>query len=130
MLEKLFLNKLLDKIKGLRHVYVMLLIIISFVIFNAADMGEAMSYIGAMFGFGDDPAFSAEWLYYLRSYAVVIVVAIVGATPLPKMLAQKVSAKFEKLANVVEPVVLVGLMVVMTAYLVDGSFNPFLYFRF
>ncbi len=84
VLEKLFLNKLLDKIKGLRHVYVMLLIIISFVIFNAADMGEAMSYIGAMFGFGDVPAFSAEWLYYLRSYAVVIVVAIVGATPLPK----------------------------------------------
>ncbi len=130
VLEKLWLKKYLDKSKVLRHVYVMLLVIISFVIFNATDMGEAARYIAAMFGFGNVPAFSAEWLYYLRSYAVVIVVGIIGATPLPKMLAGKICAKYEKVTNVIEPVVLVGLMIVMTAYLVDGSFNPFLYFRF
>ena len=130
VLEKLWLKNVLDKSKILRHVYVMLLIIVSFVIFNATDMGEAARYIAAMFGFGNIPAFSAEWLYYLRSYAVVIVVGIIGATPLPKMLAGKICAKYEKITNVIEPVVLVGLMVVMTAYLVDGSFNPFLYFRF
>lgn len=130
VLEKLWLKNVLDKSKILRHVYVMLLIIVSFVIFNATNMGEAARYIAAMFGFGNIPAFSAEWLYYLRSYAVVIVVGIIGATPLPKMLAGKICAKYEKITNVIEPVVLVGLMVVMTAYLVDGSFNPFLYFRF
>ncbi len=130
VLEKLWLKKYLDKSKILRHVYVMLLIIISFVIFNATDMGEAARYIAAMFGLGNVPAFSAEWLYYLRSYAVVIAVAIIGSTPLPKVLANKICAKYEKVTNVIEPVVLVGLMVVMTAYLVDGSFNPFLYFRF
>lgn len=130
VLEKLWLKKYLDKSKVLRHVYVMLLVIISFVIFNATDMGEAARYIAAMFGFGNVPAFSAEWLYYLRSYAVVIAVGIIGATPLPKMLAGKICAKYEKVTNVIEPVVLVGLMIVMTAYLVDGSFNPFLYFRF
>ena len=130
VLEKLWLKKYLDKSKVLRHVYVMLLVVISFVIFNATDMGEAARYIAAMFGLGNVPAFSAEWLYYLRSYAVVIVVAIIGATPLPKVLANKICAKYEKVTNVIEPVVLVGLMVVMTAYLVDGSFNPFLYFRF
>lgn len=130
VLEKLWLKKYLDKSKVLRHVYVMLLVVISFVIFNATDMGEAARYIAAMFGFGNVPAFSAEWLYYLRSYAVVIAVGIIGATPLPKMLAGKICAKYEKVTNVIEPVVLVGLMIVMTAYLVDGSFNPFLYFRF
>ncbi|MBP3695931.1 MAG: MBOAT family protein [Clostridia bacterium] len=130
VLEKLWLKKYLDKSKVLRHVYVMLLVIISFVIFNATDMGEAARYIAAMFGFGNVPAFSAEWLYYLRSYAVVIAAGIIGATPLPKMLAGKICAKYEKVTNVIEPVVLVGLMIVMTAYLVDGSFNPFLYFRF
>lgn len=130
VLEKLWLKKYLDKSKVFSHIYVMLLVIISFVIFNAADMGEAIRYIGGMFGFGGVPAYSAEWVYYLRSYAVVIVLAIIGATPLPKKIAAKFSEKSEKLFNVVEPVVLVGLLIVMTAYLVDGSFNPFLYFRF
>lgn len=130
VLEKLWLKKYLDKSKVFSHIYVMLLVIISFVIFNAADMGEAIRYIGGMFGFGGVPAYSAEWVYYLRSYAVVIVLAIIGATPLPKKIAAKFSEKSEKLFNIAEPVVLVGLLIVMTAYLVDGSFNPFLYFRF
>ena len=130
LLEKLWLMKYLKKSKVLRHVYVMLLVVISFVIFNATDMGEAARYIASMFGFGNLPAFSAEWLYYLRSYAVVIILAIIGATPLPKRIAAKLSEKNEKLFNIAEPVVLIGMMLVITAYLVDGSFEAFLYFRF
>ncbi len=130
VLEKLWLKKSLDKSKVLSRIYVLILVIISFVIFNAADMGEAVQYIAAMFGFGKVPLFSAEWLYYLRSYAVVIAVAVIGSTPLPKKIISKLSEKYEKIFNIAEPVVLVGLMLVMTAYLVDGSFNPFLYFRF
>ena len=130
VLEKLWLKKYLDRSKVLRHIYVMFLVIISFVIFNAADMGEAMRYIAAMFGAGDVPAVSAELFYYLRSYAVVIAIAVIGSTPFPKKLVSKISEKHEKLFNIIEPIVLIGLMVVMTAYLVDGSFNPFLYFRF
>ena len=130
ILEKLWLKKYLDKSKILRHIYVMLLVIISFVIFNATDMSEAASYIASMFGFGNIPVFSAEWLYYLRSYAVVIILAIIGATPLPKRLVAKLSEKNEKLFNIIEPVVLIGMMLVVTAYLVDGSFEAFLYFRF
>ena len=130
LLEKLWLMKYLEKSKVLRHAYVMLLVVISFVIFNATDMGEAARYIASMFGFGNVPVFSAEWLYYLRSYAVVIILAIIGATPLPKRIAAKLSAKNEKLFNIAEPVVLIGMMLVVTAYLVDGSFEAFLYFRF
>ena len=130
VLEKLWLKKYLDRSKVLRHIYVMFLVIISFVIFNAADLGEAMRYIAAMFGAGDVPAVSAELFYYLRSYAVVIAIAVIGSTPFPKKLVSKISEKHEKLFNIIEPIVLIGLMVVMTAYLVDGSFNPFLYFRF
>ncbi|MBQ9850678.1 MAG: MBOAT family protein [Clostridia bacterium] len=130
VLEKLWLKKYLDRSKVLRHIYVMFLVIISFVIFNAADMGEAMRYIAAMFGAGDVPAVSAELFYYLRSYAVVIAIAVIGSTPFPKKLVSKISEKHEKLFNIIEPIVIIGLMVVMTAYLVDGSFNPFLYFRF
>ena len=110
----------------------MFFVIISFVIFNAADMKEAIAYIGGMFGAGGIPFASDEWLYYLRSYGVVLIVAIIGATPLVKKLVLSIKKKVvgEKIINVAEPIVLVVLMLVMTAYLVDGSFSPFLYFRF
>ncbi len=125
VVEKLVILKFLNKSKVLSHIYLLFFVLISFVIFNASSMGEAVSYIGSMFGAGDVPLLSTETLYYLRSYALVFVIAAVGSTPLPKMLAEK--AKF---ARFLEPVVLLILLVVCTAYLVDGSFNPFLYFRF
>ena len=125
IVEKFFILKYLNKSKILSHIYLLFFVIISFVIFNAASMSEAFAYIGSMFGAGDIPFSSAETLYYLRSYIVVIIIGIIGATPLPKTLANK--AKFTKFA---EPVVLLLLLAVCTAYLVDGSFNPFLYFRF
>ena len=95
-------------------------------IFNAANLGEALSYIGGMFGFGNITFLSAETVYYLRSYAVLFVAAIVGSTPVPKELAGKLPNK----VKLVEPVVWIAMLLVVTAYLVDGSFNPFLYFRF
>ena len=132
MVEKLFLHRYLEKTKVLRHVYVLFFVILSFVIFNAADMKQAFSDLGAMFGAGGLPLWSAEWSYYLRSYAVILVLAIVGATPLPQKLLATVrrSRPGEVLLRIVEPVFLAVLLLVMTAYLVDGSFNPFLYFRF
>lgn len=132
IIEKLWLLKPLKKSKVLNHIYVMFFVIISFVIFNAADMKEAFSYIGGMFGAGGIPFISEEWLYYLRSYGVVLIVAIIGATPLVKKLVLSVKKKStgEKIMNIAEPIMLVALLLVITAYLVDGSFNPFLYFRF
>ena len=125
IIEKVFILKYLNKSKVLSHVYLLFFVLISFVIFNAASMNEAFGYIGSMFGFGGVSFSSVETIYYLRSYIVVFLVAIVGATPVPKILANKV-----KFTKYVEPVALVVLLVLCTAYLVDGSFNPFLYFRF
>ena len=130
VLEKLWLKKWLDKLVGVRHIYVLFFILISFVIFNAADMGEAMRYIGSMLGFGGVPMVSAEFFYYLRSYGVILLVAAIGSTPIIKAGVNKLASKLPKLINTVEPIVLVVLTLLITAYLVDGSFNPFLYFRF
>jgi len=132
IVEKLWLLKRLEKAKVWNHIYVLLVIAISFVIFNAADMKEAFSYIGGMFGAGGIPISSGEFVYYLKSYSVTLVLAIIGATPLVKNMINRLMERnvAEKILNVLEPIVLVGLLVVMTAYLVDGSFNPFLYFRF
>ncbi len=132
VVEKFWLLERIKKLKVLNHIYVLVLVAISFVIFNAADMREAFTYIGGMFGIGTNSFVTAEWIYYMRSYGVILVTAIVGATPLPKTIAAKLEEnKYGQMVlTIVEPLVLVGLMLVMTAYLVDGSFNPFLYFRF
>ena len=132
VLEKLFLLDLLKKTRVIKRIYIALAVLISFVIFNATDMREAFEYIGGMFGAGNLPLINAEMLYYLRSYAVVLVLAAIGSTPLVKNSALKLAenSRTGKVLKVLEPVVVVLLMVVMTAYLVDGSFNPFLYFRF
>ena len=118
----------LQKLPGaLRHGYVLFCVVISFVIFNAADLAQAGQDLAGMFGLGGLPLATAETLYYLRSYAVIFLLGFVGATPFPKALAARLP---DKLSAVLEPAALTGLLLVCTAYLVDGSFNPFLYFRF
>ena len=112
----------------LRHVYVLLLIIISFVIFNAESLAQAGQDIAGMFGFGNLPLLSAESLYYLKSYAPLLVVGAIGATPLVRNTALRLS-RYEW-AWALQTAIALALLLICTAYLVDGSFNPFLYFRF
>ena len=83
-----------------------------------------------MFGLGGLPAVSDEGLYLLRSNAVLLLVSAVGATPLPKMLAQKLNDYSTNAAAALRALGLCMLLLVCTAFLVDGSYNPFLYFRF
>ncbi len=130
--EKLLLAKWLKKSQVIGRVYVLFVVMISFIIFNAVDMKEAFSDIGGLFGAGGAPLVSAEAVYYLRSYLVIFVLAIIGATPVPKSIVIRINEKRAgKVAlAVAEPVLLLLALVVMSAYLVDGSFNPFLYFRF
>jgi alginate O-acetyltransferase complex protein AlgI len=130
--EKLFSLKLLEKTKVIKRIYIALAVLISFVIFNATDMAEAIRYIGGMFGAGGIPLINAEMLYYLKSYAVVLVLALIGSTPFVKNAVNRFAEKkaIGTVIKVAEPLVIAVLMIVMTAYLVDGSFNPFLYFRF
>lgn len=125
VIEKVFLLKHLERSKVWSRVYILFLVMISFIIFNAADMKEALQYIGGLFGAGGIPAVTAETMYYLRSYAVIFITAVIGATPALKYLAKKTKA-----VSYAEPVLLVIGLLLCTAYLVDGSFNPFLYFRF
>lgn len=132
ILEKLWLKRPLEKTHVLKHVYVLLLAAVSFVIFDAAGARDALTSVGAMFGAGSLPLTDSVSVYYLRSFAVMMIVAMIGATPLPSLAARKLSASRagEKILAVAEPICLVALLAVCTAFLVDGSFNAFLYFRF
>lgn len=130
--EKLWLLKPLKNSRILNHVYTMFFVVIGFVLFDAESVGAAFSALGAMLGFGGLPTVSPEAVYTLKSYAVVLIVAVIGATPLMKKLFERIgkSKAGSAVLTVAEPLGIVLLLTVCTAYLVDGSFNPFLYFRF
>ena len=130
--EKLLYKRQLERTHVVKHVYVLLLVTLSFVMFNAGSVKEAFSQLGAMFGAGGLPLVSAESLYYAKSYAVTFLIAVIGATPLCKNVVSKLAetARGAQVLAILQPVWLVLLLAACTAFLVDGSFNPFLYFRF
>ena len=132
VIEKLWLLEFLKKHNVLGRIYVLFVVMISFIIFNAPTMSQAWVDIISLFGAGNLPLVTVDTLYYLRSYALIFVIAFIGATPLMKIIINKINGTVvgNKILNVAEPVVLASLLIVMTAFLVDGSFNPFLYFRF
>ena len=132
ILEKGFLLKPLQRLPVLSHLYTLLLVAVSFVIFDSAGLSEAAAHLSRMFGAGGVPLATGEALYYLGSYAVTFIIAIIGATPYPTRWMNRLSEgpKTGRVLAVAAPVALMALLAVVTAYLVDGSFNPFLYFRF
>ena len=132
LIEKLWLLPVLEKRRVFAHVYTLFFVTLGFVLFDADSAAQAVSRIGAMLGAGGLPLVSAQAVYYLRSYAPLLLLGIVFATPLPK---RAVSALRERhgaapALDVLEPPLLLAVLALCTAFLVDGSFNPFLYFRF
>ena len=132
----LMAEKWIPRLKALpaavRHGYVLLVIVLSFVLFNAQSLSQAAMDFAGLFGGAGLPFSSAETLYYLRSFGPLLVIGALGATPLPKMLWQRLSAGRSggRVLAAAQSVLLALLLLVCTAYLVDGSYNPFLYFRF
>lgn len=132
IIEKLVLLPILQKAHIWNHIYVLLVVLISFVIFNAADMTEAIVYLKGMFGMGQISLLSAETIYYAQSNTVALLLAAIGAAPIGTKLVKRLEQKkkIKTCIDVCEPLVWIVLLLLCTAYLVDGSFNPFLYFRF
>lgn len=129
LLEKLFLNKILEKAPNIiKRVYLLLIVMISFIIFSGESVQEILNNILGLFGINKASLISSESIYYLKSYFVVLVAGIIGSTPLMKTLFTK--EKMRKIVNCLEPIFLVFVFVISTSYIIDGSFNPFLYFRF
>ena len=128
-LEKLWLGRLMEKLPGwLVRIPVLAVLLVSFVLFNADSLSQALSNTAGMFGLGDLPLTSADTLYHLRSYGPLLLLAMVGATPLPRNAVRRLEGS--RVLPWLEPVALCALLLAVTAFLVGGSFNPFLYFRF
>ena len=131
--EKLLWGKYLSKMPAwVGHVYTLVLVFFSFIIFYIENLPDMLAHLASMFGAAGLATANTESLYYLKSYAVLLIFACLGATPLLKNFAHWVQEK-KKLSPVLvvlEPVFYAALLLVTTGYLIDSTFNPFLYFRF
>lgn len=115
-----------------KHIYLCFVIMVSFLIFHQETLASAFGILGRMFGQGISGGSDAQSIYYLRSYGVLLVISILGATSLPKRLMKKLAEKETGflVLSILEIIFLAGIFVVSVACLVNGSYNPFLYFRF
>ena len=133
IIENLFLQNILSKLPALiQHIYAKFFIIISFVIFNNENIKDLWSSLYNMFNFRGLDLYNDFSTYYLKSYTVLLIVSVIGATPILKNIIQKVNKNVtgQKVISTINSILNIVLLVVVTAYLIDGSFNPFLYFRF
>ncbi len=111
-----------------RHGYVLLAVIFSFVLFNADSLAQAGRDFAGLLGLAGLPLAGKETLYYLASFAPLFLAGFVGATPLVRFWACRLEKS--RFGPLLETVLMLLLLLVCTGYLVDGSFSPFLYFRF
>ena len=133
VMEKFFLQKWLNKLpRFVSHIYVTVVIAISFVIFSGAGLKGMLADLGAMFGAQGLAFWSQETTYHFAGYAIALAVALFGATPVLKNLFAKLhnNEKTCRVLNVLEPIFHIVLLLLVTAYFVDGSISPFLYIRF
>lgn len=131
VIEKMFLKKIIDKTKIFKYIYTSFIVVISFLIFSTDNTKDIFVSLGNMFMINDIPLTSSSTLYFLKSNLLLIIISIIGATPLMKNLVLKLeNSKYKKIVDTLEVACLMGLLVLTTAFLIDASFNPFLYFRF
>ena len=131
LIEKVYLKKYLDKTKIIKYIYTIFIIIISFQIFKTETFTELITNLKNMFMINNIELVNKEVIFCIRNNAILLIISIIGLTQLPKLIIKKLKeTKLCKLINILEPIYYLVLLTLSTAFLIDESFNPFLYFRF
>lgn len=132
-LEKLFLGSWLERLwRPLRHAYLIAAALFGWVLFGLEDIASIANYMRTMLGLGDSALLNGTDMYNLRNYGLLLVILVISATPL----AARVTALLQRrtslqaAVSVADYALLAGMLLASTAYLIDGTYNPFLYFRF
>ncbi|WP_066459368.1 MBOAT family O-acyltransferase [Anaerotruncus rubiinfantis] len=121
-LERLWLKPFLDRHRLFSHVYLLFAVVMGWVLFAITDMGRLGVFVGRLFSFVP----GSDWIFYLRNYAVILVLGIVFSMPV----LNKIRDKCPRITKWFAIPFLALVFLLSTAYLVDSSYNPFLYFRF
>ena len=117
VIERMWLRPMLDKHRLLSHVYAILAFMLGWALFAIEDLGQVGVFFGRLF----IPHGGTDWMFYLRNYAVILVLGIFLSTPALKKLAQLIPKRLQWIC-----IPFLGLV----AYLVDSTYNPFLYWNF
>lgn len=136
ILEKLFLLRVLQKCPAvIGHIYSLILIVLGWVIFALTDFSQMTAYIANMFG-GAASLIDGDFRYLAGSRIWLLIFCVIGSTPLIKLICGKIAELLgsfrgaDWILGVLESAVLLGIFTLSIAFLVSGSYNPFLYFRF
>ena len=132
VIEKLLLNKYIEKLPSIvRRIYTLFIIMISFIIFSGSNINESFNNIVGLFNFSN-PFINKFTMHYLKDYGFVLIIAIFLSTPILKntIIKLKENKKINNIINILDIIILLILLVIVTSYLIDSSYNPFLYFRF
>ena len=129
ILEKFVFKKYLDRLPSFfQHFYALILILVGWVFFAFTDLSQGLSYLKMMFGFSSVPLINPRTLFYLRDYGLLLLVMVIASTPAVHSVMEK-KVRGSRMELLV-PVLVLAALILCTAYLVDASYNPFLYFRF
>ncbi|MDU1348498.1 MBOAT family protein [uncultured Clostridium sp.] len=130
-IEKLFLLKWLKKgPKFIGHIYTLIIVIVGWVFFEFESLSSAMGFIGTMFGFGKHLLMNNNTLYYLSTNIVLLLVLVICSTPIPRKIIVSIRERLKMVGAIIIPPIYLILIILSTAYLVNETYNPFLYFRF
>lgn len=130
-IEKLFLLKWLKKgSKFIGHIYTLIIVIVGWVFFEFESLSSAMGFIGTMFGFGKHLLMNNNTLYYLSTNIVLLLVLVICSTPIPRKIIVSIRERLKMVGAIIIPPIYLILIILSTAYLVNETYNPFLYFRF
>ena len=132
--EKFVWGKGLAKLpKLVQHLYALLIVVFGFVIFTFDDMAALRTYLTSMLGMAGNPLFGTEVFWYLGNYGVVLIASCILAFPVYPWLKAKISCMGTAVTTITSALSMLGYMALFllaTAYLVNDTYNPFLYFRF
>ena len=120
-IEKAVLLKFLEKHKIISHIYSIFFILLGWAIFAVVDLGQLKILLKEMFSVSKNN----QWIYYLRNYGITFIIATVFSTPIVKNIYNKVIK-----SDILNTFILMIIFLLCIAYLVDATYNPFLYFRF
>ena len=131
IMEKTWLLKLLERLPGwISHVYALVVVYFGWLLFAWEDISGHRVYLKAMAGIGAGGFLNRETMYLIVSNAVLLLIFVIGSTSYPKRLAEKLTGKDSMGASLLQSVYVVVVLLLSIAYLVNGTYNPFLYFRF
>lgn len=131
ILEKYVLKDVIERIpEGIRHIYSIVLVLMGWVLFFSSTLGQALGYMGTMFGIAAHGVIDRQGISLLMSNLTLWLLLVVGSTPFAYTRYQWYMKRWYRKSVVINGVVYAVLFVLCIAYLVTETYNPFLYFRF